>query len=125
MPLLIGTLRQRRGTSKVGRSMAIAEGDRGVAWAEEGGILAVDAAVAARRDVDVAGQWIVTVAEQLGADGAEVRPFHGRLLSPAGVHDVSALAVVVLGGVEAANQGEVVHLLRGVRQEFADMNAGH
>ena len=104
--------------------MAVAEGHGSVARAEESGVLAVDAAVAARRDVDVAGQRIVAVAEQLGAHRAEVRPLHGRLLPPAGVHDVGALAVIVLGGVEAADEGHAVHLLRRVRQQFADVDAG-
>ena len=48
-----------------------------------------------------------------------------RLLPPAGVHDVVALAVVVLGGVDAADQGQAVHLLGGVRQQLADVDAGH
>ena len=36
-----------------------------------------------------------------------------------------ALAVVVLGGVDAADQGQPVHLLGGVRQQLADVDAGH
>ena len=113
------------GAFEVGGRLAVAERDRGIARAEEGGIFRADAAVAARRDVDVAGQGIVGGAEQLGADGAEVRISHGGLAAAAGVHDVVAAAVVVVGGVDAADQGHAVHLRGGVRQQLADVNAGH
>ena len=75
--------------------------------------------------MDVAGQRAVLAAEQLGDDGAEVRIAFGGVLAAAGVHDVGALAVIVLRGVDAADEGEAVHLLGGVRQQFADVDAGH
>jgi hypothetical protein len=125
VPLLVGDLAERRRAVEVGGGVAVAQRHGGVARAEEGGVLAVDAAVAARRDVDVAGQRIVAVAEQFGAHRAEVRPLHRRLLPPAGVHDVGALAVIVLRGVQAAHEGHAVHLLGRVRQQLADVDAGH
>ena len=40
-----------------------------------------------------------------------------------GLHDVGALAVVVFFGVHAADQRQMMHLLCGVRQELANVNA--
>ena len=40
-------------------------------------------------------------------------------------HHVGALAVIVFFGVDAADHRQVVHLLGRVRQQFADVHAGH
>ena len=38
---------------------------------------------------------------------------------------VVPVAVVVVCGVDAADEGQAVHLLGGVRQQLADVGAGH
>ena len=43
---------------------------------------------------------------------------------PAGGHQVGALAVIVLGRVDAAGDRQMVHLLGRHRQQFADVDAG-
>ena len=60
---------------------------------------------------------------------AQTAPKHrvvgGGRLPAAGEHQVGALAVVVLAGVDAAHQAEVVHLPGDVRQQLGDLDAGH
>jgi hypothetical protein len=54
-----------------------------------------------------------------------VRILGHRLLTPAGGHADLAFAVIVLFGVHAAHDRQMVHLLGRMRQQFADVRAGH
>ena len=104
-------------------AVAVAENDAGEFRPEIGSIVA-SAASAARRDDDMPGQRTIFRRKRLGRNRAEMRIVGRGRLSPAGDHQIGAFAVIVLGRVDAAHDREMVHLLGGHRQEFADVNAG-
>src|SRR5579871_4894207 len=101
MPFLIGSFCDCGGAIEIGGSVTVTQRDGGETGSQESGILVANTAVAVWSDVDVAGQRIIGFAQELCTDRAEVRPLHRRLLSPAGVHDVGALAVIVFSRVQA------------------------
>ncbi len=83
------------------------------------------AAGAAGRYVNVARQRRIRRREQLRPHGPQVRIVGHGLLPPAGRHAIGSLAVVVFLGVDAAHQGQVMHLLGRVGQQLADVHARH
>src|SRR5207253_11028868 len=109
--LMIGLFAERRGPQEVGRRFAVAEVHGGVLWSKECRVALGESAIALGRDVDVSRQGSIGRPEQFGADGSEMRILLRRLLAPASLDDVAALAVIVFRRVQAANAGESVHLV--------------
>jgi len=54
-----------------------------------------------------------------------VRIGFGRLLPPACLHDVRAPAMFILGRIDAADQGDLVHLPGREGKQFANVRPGH
>jgi hypothetical protein len=104
--------------------ITVAELHAGILGAQVRGVVAATAS-AAGRDEDVTGQRRIGRRERFCGDGAQLRIVGGRSLPATGHHEVRAFAVVIFSGVDAAHEAEVVHLLGGIRQKFADMDAGH
>ena len=110
------------GPGGVLRWVAIAQHDARVLGAQVGGIIAA-AAAATGRDHDVAWKCVIFGGHRLGTDGSEHGVFGGGRLPAPGRHQVGALAVVVLGGVDAPHQTEVVHLPGDIGQQLGDLNS--
>ena len=66
-----------------------------------------------------------SILQGLGGDGAQLGKVGGRGPTPSGFHQVAALAVVVLLGVDTSHQSQMLHLFGRERQQLGEMNAGN
>ena len=71
------------------------------------------------------GQRIVAGVQALSDDGAERRQLYARNLVPAVLHMVVAFAVIAIARVDAANERQLIHMLRRHRQQFGNVRSGN
>ena len=117
-----GILRETFRALHVLRRLAVAQRDAGILGTEISGVRAAPATTAGGDD-NVPGERAICGIERLRGDGAEFRVHHARARAASGGHEIVTIAVIVLVRVDAANEREVVHLLRRVRQEFTNLDA--
>ena len=112
-----------RRSIEVRRRIPLAERKTGILRAKIGGI-SPPAAAAPGHDEHVTGQRRIGGGERLRGDGTDLRIVRTGHLPAAGHHQICAFGVVVLAGIDAAHDCQVVHLLRGLREQFRDVQAG-
>ena len=120
---LVRTLREPLGTGRVRWRRTTSNRHAGKHRAQVGSIVVSRAT--AIGNVNMARQRKPVSSQCLGSHGTELGKISGRRLPAAGHHHVTSLAMVAVLGVDAAYQGQVMHLLCCLGQQFTDLHARH